>query len=96
MGYKNNIVINFDQSMEAIVLNFIYIDIKQSGIQRNNLEQKSQTITYNHDKILNIAKHVKTNISLRRMEFLIINRVSELKLNRWGRQGWKEETLGGE
>ena len=63
----------------------------QLGIQRNNLEQKSQTIVYNHDKLVNITKQVKNNISLRRIEFSIIKRVRELKLNRWGRCGGKKK-----
>ena len=60
MGYKNNIVCNFDQSMKAIVLNSFRGDINILGIQRNNLEQKSQTITYNHDKLVILQNKLKT------------------------------------
>ena len=73
------------------LLNSIHRDINQLGIQRNNLEQKSQTITYNHDKLVNIAKQVKNNISLRRMEFSIIKRVKELKLTSWGTWGGRKK-----
>ena len=86
MEYKNKIVTNFDQSMEAIILNSTMEISFNQVYKKNSLQQKSQTITYNHDKLVNIAKQVKNNISLRRMEFSIIKRVRELKLNRQGRQ----------
>ena len=38
-------------------------------------------MTYEHE-LVNIAKQVKKNISLRKMEFTTIERISNLKLNR--------------
>ena len=82
MGYKNNIVIDFNQSTEAIALNSTHKEIHQPRLQVNDLVHKSHTITNEHDELVNIAIQVKNNISLRKMEFSTIKRISEQKFNR--------------
>ena len=66
MGFKNNIVIVFNQSTEDIALNPAYTEINQLCLQVYGLVNKSHTITYEHDELVNIAKQVKNNISLRK------------------------------
>ena len=82
MGYKNNVVIDFNQSTEDITLNPTHRGINQLCLQVYDLGHKSHTITYEHDELINIAKQVKNNISFRKMEFTTIKRMSKLKLNR--------------
>ena len=82
MGYKNNLVIDFNQSIEAIALKPTHREFCQLCLQVYDLVHKSHTITYEHDEPVNIAKQVKNNISLRKMEFTTIKRTSKLKLNR--------------
>ena len=80
MGYKNNIVIDFNQSLGNIALNSTHRKINQPCLQVNGLVHKSHTITYGHDGLVNIAKQVKNNISFRKMEFSTIKRISKQSL----------------
>ena len=82
MGYSNSIATAFTQSMEAIAINLTYREINQMYLQIHDLVHKSHTITYDCDELVNIAKQVKNNISLRKMELTTIKRISKLKLNR--------------
>ena len=95
MGYKNNIVIDFNQSTEAIALNPNHRGIHQLCLQVYDLVYKSHTITYEHDELVNIAKQVKNNISLRKLEFTTIKRISKLKLNRQDEvdEKWDTKTM---
>ena len=79
MGYKSNIVIAFNQSMEAIALKPNYREINQLYLQVYYQVNKSHTITYEHDELVNIAKQVKNNISVRKMELTTSKRISKLK-----------------
>ena len=92
MGYKNNIVIDFNQNMEAIAIKSTHREFDQLCLQVYNLVHKRHTITYERDEPVNIAEQVKSNISFRKIEFTTIKRISNLKLNRWGRQvEWKNQ-----
>ena len=91
-GYKNNIVIAFNQTMEAMALNYTYREIEQLCLQVHDLVYKSYTITYEHEELGNIAEQVKNNISSRKIELTTINRISKLKCSRqerWAR--WKNQ-----
>ena len=78
--------------MEAITLNCTYRETDQLCLQVYDLVHKSHTITYEHEKHVNITKQVKNNVSLRKMELTTIKRISKLNLNRHGRwAGWENQ-----